>query len=83
MHLGIYMPRFPPSFLFDKHILRSYIIAHTAFDIPNRCVFCEVKQMEAKKGWSETKVVVRFWIISGLLAAVGLVLWFSNSMAAV
>ncbi len=34
-----------------------------------------------KKGWSETKVVVRFWIISGLLAAVGLVLWFSSSMA--
>lgn len=54
MHPGIYMPRFPPSFLFDKQILRSYIIAHTAFDTPNLCVFCEVKQMEAKKCWSET-----------------------------
>lgn len=33
-----------------------------------------------KKGWSETKVVVRFWIISGLLAAFGFVLYFANSM---
>ena len=29
-----------------------------------------------KKGWSETKVVIRFWIISGFLAAVGFVLYF-------
>lgn len=33
-----------------------------------------------KKGWSETKVVVRFWIISGLLAACGFVLYFSSSL---
>lgn len=36
-----------------------------------------------KKGWSETKVVVRFWIISGVLAACGFVLYFSESLAAV
>ena len=29
-----------------------------------------------KKGWSETKVVVRFWIVSGMLAACGFVLYF-------
>ena len=29
-----------------------------------------------KKGWSETKVVIRFWIISGFLAAIGFVLYF-------
>ncbi len=29
-----------------------------------------------KKGWSETKVVIRFWIISGFLAAAGFVLYF-------
>jgi phospho-N-acetylmuramoyl-pentapeptide-transferase len=29
-----------------------------------------------KKGWSETKVVIRFWIVSGVLAAFGFVLWF-------
>lgn len=36
-----------------------------------------------KKGWSETKVVVRFWIISGMLASLGFVLYFAESMAAV
>ena len=25
-----------------------------------------------KKGWSETKVVIRFWIVSGVLAATGI-----------
>jgi phospho-N-acetylmuramoyl-pentapeptide-transferase len=33
-----------------------------------------------KKGWSETKVVVRFWIISGVLAAVGFSLYFAQTM---
>ncbi|MBR5260112.1 MAG: phospho-N-acetylmuramoyl-pentapeptide-transferase [Eggerthellaceae bacterium] len=33
-----------------------------------------------KKGWSETKVVVRFWIISGVLAAAGFALFFAESM---
>ena len=36
-----------------------------------------------KKGWSETKVVVRFWIVSDVLAACGFVLYFSESMMAV
>ncbi|MEG0070869.1 MAG: phospho-N-acetylmuramoyl-pentapeptide-transferase [Raoultibacter sp.] len=36
-----------------------------------------------KKGWSETKVVVRFWIISGVLAATGFSLYFAQSLAAV
>ncbi len=33
-----------------------------------------------KRGWSETKVVVRFWIISGVLAACGFVWFFLDSM---
>ena len=36
-----------------------------------------------KKGWSETKVVVRFWIISGVLAACGFVWYFAEAMAGV
>lgn len=36
-----------------------------------------------KKGWSETKVVVRFWIVSGMLAACGFVLWFASYMGGV
>lgn len=33
-----------------------------------------------KKGWSETKVVVRFWIVSGILAAVGFLLFFIRTV---
>ena len=33
-----------------------------------------------KKGWSETKVVVRFWIISGIIAAIGFSIYFAHSM---
>lgn len=36
-----------------------------------------------KKGWSETKVVVRFWIISGILAASGFTLYFAHSLSVV
>ena len=33
-----------------------------------------------KKGWSETKVVVRFWIVSGLLAALGFCWYFAQTL---
>ena len=33
-----------------------------------------------KKGWSETKVVVRFWIVSGVLAATGFSLYFVDTL---
>lgn len=33
-----------------------------------------------KKGWSETKVVVRFWIVSGVLAACGFGLYFATTI---
>ncbi len=33
-----------------------------------------------KKGWSETTVVVRFWIISGVLAASGFTLYFIQTL---
>lgn len=33
-----------------------------------------------KKGWSEVKVVVRFWIISGALAAIGFCIYFALAM---
>lgn len=33
-----------------------------------------------KKGWSEVKVVIRFWIISGTLAAIGFFLYFAESL---
>ena len=36
-----------------------------------------------RKGWSEVKVVIRFWIISGLLAAVGFAIYFAESMSGI
>ena len=36
-----------------------------------------------KKGWSETKVVIRFWIISGAAAAIGFSLYFASSLLGV
>ncbi len=36
-----------------------------------------------RKGWSETKVVVRFWIISGILAALGFSLYFAETLLGV
>ena len=36
-----------------------------------------------KKGWSETKVVVRFWIVSGVLAAVGFAIYFAESVVGI
>ncbi|NTU89669.1 MAG: phospho-N-acetylmuramoyl-pentapeptide-transferase, partial [Actinobacteria bacterium] len=33
-----------------------------------------------KKGWSETKVVIRFWIITGMLACIGFALYFTQSL---
>lgn len=36
-----------------------------------------------KKGWSETKVVVRLWIVSGVLAALGFAVYFAETLMAV
>lgn len=33
-----------------------------------------------KKGWSETKVAIRFWIVTGLLAGIGFAVFFIGSM---
>ncbi len=33
-----------------------------------------------KKGWSETKVVIRFWIVTAVLAGIGFILFFMSRM---
>jgi phospho-N-acetylmuramoyl-pentapeptide-transferase len=33
-----------------------------------------------QKGWSETKVVIRFWIITALMACIGFALYFAQSL---
>ena len=32
------------------------------------------------RGWSETKVMVRFWIVTGIMAGAGFALWFVTSV---
>ena len=32
------------------------------------------------KGWSETKVMIRFWIVTGILAGAGFALYFLSSL---
>jgi phospho-N-acetylmuramoyl-pentapeptide-transferase len=34
------------------------------------------------KGWSETKVMVRFWIVTGILAGLGFAMYFVDSLVA-
>lgn len=34
------------------------------------------------KGWSETKIMVRFWIVTGILAGLGFTLYFVGTMGA-
>ena len=33
------------------------------------------------KGWAETTVIIRFWIVAGLLTAVGLGLYYADFVA--
>ncbi|MBQ6453052.1 MAG: phospho-N-acetylmuramoyl-pentapeptide-transferase [Coriobacteriales bacterium] len=33
-----------------------------------------------KKGWSETKVVIRFWIITGMFACLGFAMYFAGTL---
>ena len=33
------------------------------------------------KGWSETKIMIRFWIVTGVLAGAGFALWFISNLA--
>ncbi|MDO4851586.1 MAG: phospho-N-acetylmuramoyl-pentapeptide-transferase [Actinomycetota bacterium] len=33
-----------------------------------------------KKGWTETKVVIRFWIVTGMFACLGFALFFAHSL---
>ena len=33
-----------------------------------------------RKGWSETKVVIRFWIVSAAFAAFGFCIYFAESL---
>ena len=56
----------------------SVIMQVVSFKTTGRRVFlmAPLHHHFEKKGWSETKVVIRFWIVSAMFAAVGFALYF-------
>ncbi|MDO5709056.1 MAG: phospho-N-acetylmuramoyl-pentapeptide-transferase, partial [Coriobacteriales bacterium] len=56
----------------------SVIIQVASFKLTGKRVFlmAPIHHHFEKKGWSETKVVIRFWIVSGMFAALGFALYF-------
>jgi phospho-N-acetylmuramoyl-pentapeptide-transferase len=56
----------------------SVIIQVASFKLTGKRVFlmAPIHHHFEKMGWSETKVVIRFWIISGAFAALGFALYF-------
>jgi phospho-N-acetylmuramoyl-pentapeptide-transferase len=60
----------------------SVIIQVVFFKLTHRRVFlmAPIHHHFEQKGWQETKVVIRFWIITALLACVGFALFFAESL---
>ena len=56
----------------------SVMIQVVSFKLTGKRVFlmAPIHHHFEKKGWSETKVVVRFWIVSAAFAALGFALYF-------
>lgn len=59
----------------------SVILQVASFKLRGKRIFlmAPIHHHFEKLGWSETKVVIRFWIISGAFAAVGFALYFQLS----
>lgn len=60
----------------------SVLIQVVYFKLTGKRVFlmAPIHHHFEKKGWSETKVVIRFWIISGCFAFIGFALYFINTI---
>ena len=56
----------------------SVIIQVASFKLTGKRVFlmAPLHHHFEKKGWAETKVVTRFWLVAAALAAVGFALFF-------
>lgn len=57
----------------------SVMVQVASFKLTGKRIFlmAPIHHHFEKKGWSETKVVIRFWIISGAFAALGFSLFFT------
>lgn len=61
----------------------SVIIQVVSFKMTGKRVFlmAPIHHHYEKKGWSEVKVVIRFWIVTAVFAAVGFALYFQLNVA--
>jgi phospho-N-acetylmuramoyl-pentapeptide-transferase len=60
----------------------SVILQVASFKLTGRRIFlmAPIHHHFEMKGWSETKVMVRFWIITGIMAGAGFALYFVGSV---
>ena len=56
----------------------SVILQVASFKLTGKRIFrmAPLHHHYEMKGWSETKVMVRFWIVTGIMAGAGFALWF-------
>jgi phospho-N-acetylmuramoyl-pentapeptide-transferase len=62
----------------------SVILQVTSFKLTHRRIFrmAPIHHHFEMLGWSETKVMVRFWIITGILAGLGFAMYFVGTIVA-
>jgi len=60
----------------------SVILQVASFKLTGKRIFrmAPIHHHFEMKGWSETKVMVRFWIVTGIMAGAGFALWFVTSV---
>jgi phospho-N-acetylmuramoyl-pentapeptide-transferase len=60
----------------------SVILQVASFKLTGKRIFrmAPIHHHFEMKGWSETKIMVRFWIITGILAGAGFALYFISSL---
>ena len=60
----------------------SVILQVASFKLTGKRIFrmAPIHHHFEMKGWSETKVMVRFWIVTGILAGVGFALFFVGTV---
>jgi phospho-N-acetylmuramoyl-pentapeptide-transferase len=60
----------------------SVVLQVASFKLTGKRIFrmAPIHHHFEMKGWSETKVMVRFWIVTGILAGAGFALYFVASV---
>ena len=65
-----------PIFIFKHFLFQSLLYSDFHYTHKRVFLMAPIHHHFEKKGWAETKVVIRFWIIAAAFGAVGLALFF-------